>query len=308
MELGHTYYTYNTVAYSVPLAFLVCSPVTIVLLWLEASILSDDCCCSSQPWYEKCFKKVDQFRPWTLVFNMLKQIYGDNLMKVESNVGDHQKKKTEYSLFNRELSKRKMQYLFTALLTIYFCTVVSFWAQLLVDEGSQCDAHMDCFALNGSLVQNSPLKGNCTYYEDNGYIIQCYRFYFNYVDAIGNSGSVIVVGSLVMNMQPFISALALALKGKLGVLAKLGLFLYFAVISLGFFIVPLLAISDAARAVLFPTNKAIVEFCAYYFTFAFAFILPGPVFILELRKWPPWNEAKEYNLREMINSDYRPIL
>ena len=115
-----------------------------------------------------------------------------------SEVKEVKKSEASHNLYSIELSKGVRLLLFITVACIYFCTVVSFWSELLIAESSQCDAEMDCFArsmANGTLVQQDPLD-DCPAFSDAGYIIECYTITFNYINAIGNSGSVLVVGYL----------------------------------------------------------------------------------------------------------------
>ena len=64
--------------------------------------------------------------------------------------------------------------------------------------------NMDCFVFNstsGQPLEADPLSfENCTSYQeqDEEYNIRCYFFSFNYIDAIGNPGSVLFVGTFIL--------------------------------------------------------------------------------------------------------------
>ena len=264
-SLNNTYTTYNNVSFYLPLILLILSPTTLILMWLMYAI----CCAHMRLKYFK-----ETLQQWNIVVNILKQIYGDYL---EDCNGDN-KSGDQYS---KEIGKIKVTMLFTGVIGIYFCAAISFWSDLIVEETTQCDVQMDCFALNAStgiLQQEIPLMDECINYKNDGYTIQCFRFVFNYINAIGNAGSVIIVGALVMNVQSAISALIVSSKRKF---AKWVLILYFIFFSYAPFVVIIfLNINDVIESVVFPTRKAIVQFTAYYVAFMYAFTVSGPLFTL----------------------------
>ncbi len=276
MTFNYTLNFYNGVAFYVPLAFLLSSPVTIVTLGIIAVAV-----------FNCCFEKKERQYLYKFLFNALKQIYGDYLEEENSQ----EKSRVEisnsastYTLFNRELPRGMLLVLFITVACIYFCTIVSFWSELLIEESSQCDRRLDCFAFNETtriLVQQDPLD-NCKDYEDAGFIIQCYSLAFNYINAIGNAGSVLVIGFLVMNTQSALFAGALSLKNKWGKRA-LGFVICYSIFGTILFIVlvPVLIVSShAVKNSIFHSNNSYVQFFAYYITFLIAYVMSGPVFIL----------------------------
>ena len=146
-------------------------------------------------------------------YHALKRIYGDHLEVEKSEVENSESKQHyTYTLYSRELPRAMLALLFISVVCIYFCTLLSFWSDLLIAESQQCNEEMDCYALNNTIpVQQQPVD-NCTKFSEAGYDIECYTFTFNYIDAIGNAGSVLVIGFLLMVTQSAVYAGMLALR------------------------------------------------------------------------------------------------
>ena len=143
MVLNNTYTTYDNVSFILPLVLLILSPPTLVLIWQLNAI------CCAYVW------RKYNFQQWNIVVNMLKQIYGDYL---EDCNGDNNSE-DQYKLYSIEISRHKVTLLFTGVIGIYCCAAISFWSDLIVEETTQCDVKMDCFALNTSTgipVQEMP--------------------------------------------------------------------------------------------------------------------------------------------------------
>ena len=195
-------------------------------------------------------------------------------------------------LYSREIRKGVLAALFLAEGIIMLCVAVSFWSEFLIEQVDQCTSHFDCFALlSGRPVQRAPLDmENCSLYEMSpNHTILCFRYAFNYIDAIGNSGSVLVIGTLVMNIHSAISAGAYTLKGRKAMAVKIVLLLYFILGGLVMLLIsPLVAgTTNVVRRALWNTNNGIIQFVAYYFTFNFAFFVSGPGFIYPSVLYPP---------------------
>lgn len=264
-ELGYSLSTYNNVSFFAPLLFLFVSLPPALLIVGALYLLI------------KVIKKEFDLRIWTSVYKGLRLVYGDQL----------EKKGGKYYLFNWRVSPLMLFWLFFSFAVIAACTAVSFWSEYLLTESDRCTGDMDCFAYNQTtLVQDAPLKDNCTQYEDSNYMILCYRFAFNYVGAIGNSGSVFVVGSLVLNIQSALAAAAYSIRNKLlKRLASFALWMYF---TLSFFILvvgPLLFLrTPLILARVEETRNTRVQFAAYFLTFNVAFQVAGPLYACSIHR------------------------
>ena len=262
-ELGYRFSTYDNASFFAPLFFIIVSlPVlALVTLVVYLSVL---------------VIKQEYDRPiWTSVYKALKQVYGDQLEKEEDK---------GYHLYNWKVPQLILYSLFVSFAIIMICIVVSFWSEFLLAESDQCTDDMDCFAFNNTRslqpVQNTPLMGNCTKFQESNYVITCYRFVFDYVNAIGNSGSVLVVGSLVMNAQSALAAGAYSIKNKgLRAFLTILLWVYYSLGFLALFVGPLLLlIAPLFLSVVNETRNTKVQFGAYFLTFNVAFQVAGPLY------------------------------
>ena len=270
-ELGYSYSTYESASFSAPLFFFSLIPLVVLIvefIYLLVIVI-----------------KKDFDRPvWNSVYKGLRQIYGDQLDKRDGN----------YYLFNWKVPRLMLFLLFSSFVSIMVCTVVSFWSELLLTETDECTPDMDCFAFNQTedLVQNTPLLDNCTEFQDNNYIIRCYKFSINYVNAIGNSGSVLVVGSLVMNVQSALASGAYSIENKkLRTIACVAFWIYILFGLIVLFLIPLfILIAPLFRAVVSETRNASVQYSAYFITFNVAFTVAGPVFATFI-----WHRSRSYS-------------
>lgn len=188
-----------------------------------------------------------------------------------------------------KVSEIKVFFLLLAVVTIYVCVLVSFWSQLLIAEDFECTNRMDCFALSstpGHLIQQSPLGNNCSQFEDAGYTIECYKLAFNYINAIGNAGSVLIIGAFFMNSQSGVIYAMFHLKEKKRTLGLILLWVYVISGMLICFALPLFLLAPVVDAALLSTRYSKIQFSAYYLTFAFAYLATGP--LLVFLNWPPW--------------------
>ena len=281
-EANRTYDSYHFASYVAPLLFT-CMIPTIMPVGIGALIV-----------LLRFSENLDTYILWNAFFRALQQqIYGEQLERSEQGV---------YVLYRRKIRKRIMAVLFLAEGIILLCVAVSFWSQFLVEEDTRCDSDFDCYALtvsDGMLVQETQLDiDNCSLFQrDPEYTLQCFRYAFNYIDAIGNAGSVLVIGSLVMNLHSAISAGAYTLNGKKGVVAKTCLFLYFLIGGFVMLVLPPIVVgtTSVVRRALWDTNNGIIQFVAYYFTFNFAFFASGPGFIYPAVFYPPKDKTPEAN-------------
>ena len=270
MERGYSYGTYDTLTYALPIAFILLAPTTMVTICLQFYI-----------WGRYLLDEAMPDYIWTAAFKILRQVYGDELQKQDK----------EFTLYGRKLSKLKVVLLLQAIVIIFFCVLVSFWSELLVDQSDICNINMDCFALNSSRaepVQSDPLSyENCTEFQEDEYKIECYSFDFNYIDAIGNSGCVLIVGGFIMTTQAGLVAGLVTLKErskKCGKYASIILLLLHLVTSgLVLLLILLLMLVPVLRESIQNTNNSIVQFTAYYVTLLYTYIVS--VYVLFDLSW-----------------------
>ena len=176
----------------------------------------------------------------------------------------------EFTLYGRPIDKHKVPVLVSAVLGIFSCILVSFWSEFLISESEVCDQNMDCFVFN-STIETDPLSfENCTSYQeqDEEHNIRCYFFSFNYIDAIGNSGIVLVVGAFILTSQVGLLAGLLTLKDKFHGFTRAATIIFLVVTVLFTFFLMLLILS----LLILPewnnhvtrTNNSVVQFTAYY--------------------------------------------
>ena len=218
---------------------------------------------------------------WTLIFGGLKLIYGHRIKECH-----HQTQMNIYAIHGRHVRPWLVIVLFLVVVFVFSCTAISFWCEFLVTESTHCEHHMDCFALNGTTLIDveegqQPLL-NCHEYEVQNYTIHCFRFSFDYADAIGNAGGVMVLATLVMNVQAgmWIGASSqgrkLAWYLSVAAVGIFNLFVELVLITTPFLVqfVPLL------RDKIMGTSQTTVKFYSYWATFFFAFTISGPLFIV----------------------------
>ena len=156
---------------------------------------------------------------------------------------------------------------------VYCCALVAFWTEFLLEESDTCTPDMDCFVFHqGALPINFE---NCSEYEQNSsYTIECYRFVFDYAGALGNSGGVIVLATIIMNLHTLVWVKIRSQKNKCWKVVTV------VVDMVGFSIINVAFICAMAiplfRDQLFNTNRNILHSSAFYFTLLFTFIFSGP--------------------------------
>ena len=310
--MNHTYSFYYSLSLGLPLSFLAVSPIGIPGLIILIAILAS-----------LCLKNEEQHLGWRAVFFINQLIYGDRLKEEEMD-----KKKTDeknkredkeekdkeinsgqftYQLYGTRVPRWYLVALFIAVVGIHFCTLVSFWSDFALRESSECSDNLDCFALNARtsrVIQQEPLGENCTDFAATGdYTIRCYEVALDFITAIGNAGSVIVVGALIMNVQSLVAAGAINLyiKSTNKAHSKILIFctvLYFSLTLLGLFLIPLLlAAIDTTREAIINTDASIVQFTAYYSAFVYGCLSSGPaLFLAQSEKLEAWceNKVKKY--------------
>ena len=270
-----TFLFFNSLSYGLPLAHLIAGPfgiLTLVMLIFMFAYLF--------------LSAKDRSHGWTAMFVVVQQMFGDSLKKDE--VDGHR----VYSLYGIPLARWTLISMFVSVLGIYFCTLVSFWSDFIFSESSQCDEELSCFALDPETfdaIQQEPLGANCTAFEAEGYTIRCYSLALDYVTAIGNAGSVIVVAALIMNVQGLLSSGGLYLRsnntGYRRIIITVVIILYYCATVLTLFLVPILLVSIiATREAVLNTDASYVQFFAYYFTLLYAYLSSGPLFIIRFSR------------------------
>ena len=110
-----------------------------------------------------------------------------------------------YKLYSNKVPCFRLQLplLFIIYIFILFCSTVAFVSEFFINESSQCDENLDCFAIDStrSPVHQYPLSNNCIEFKESGHSIKCFRFALDYVSGISVAGGVMVIGSLLMNIQ-----------------------------------------------------------------------------------------------------------
>ena len=180
MELNYTYNTYDNLATFAPVAVLVAGLITGIILFVITF------CC--------CYNGNDALT--NLAYHALGNVYGVHLKKDADN---------NYKLYSNKVPCFRLQLplLFIMYIFTLFCSTATFVSEFFVDESSQCDVNLDCFAIDstGSPIHQHPLSNNCTEFKEGGYSIKCFRFALDYVSGISIAGGVMVIGSLLMNIQ-----------------------------------------------------------------------------------------------------------
>lgn len=220
---------------------------------------------------------------WTCIFGGLKLIYGH-----EINECEHKYNSTGniYTICRRHVRPWLLVVLFLVVVFVCSCSLVAFWCEFLIDESQHCDPSMDCFVLpkNNSFypLQQDPIKENCTEHEKSGSKIVCYSFSFNYANALGNAGGVLVLASVIMNVQAGLWIGASSQKGKWAwYLAVGGVSLLNGVVIVGLVALPIVIhCVPLLESRIVDTNRNAVRFYAYWVTFLSAFLISGPIFII----------------------------
>ncbi len=217
---------------------------------------------------------------WTCIFGGLKLIYGKEIDELEAKG-----KPTVYSICGRHVRPWLLAMLFLVVMFVYTCTLIAFWNTFLVDESITCDSTMDCFAINSttySPISEEPIE-NCTKYEnDENYTIHCYKFVFNYGSALGDAGGVLVLASVIMNVQAGLWVGASSQKGRVGWWCAVSTVTILNIIgSIGLLSLPMIVFTvPLFKETVVETNRAQIKFFTYWSTFMCAFIFSGPVLMV----------------------------
>lgn len=284
-----SYNTYNYAAYVAPIVVLGVS-----LVFMLVSIYTIILIC----WpFRKGFKKfADKEIPpellsrfsekgnpipcWTFIFGGLKLIYGHELDECK-----HSHKTNAYTICGRHVRPWLLAVLFMVVAFVCSCTVVAFWCEFLVSEGDHCNAHMDCFAKNAShaLVSNMPLSNDeCWDYESRNYTIHCFKFSLDYAGALGAAGGVLVLASVIMNVQAGLWIGASSQEGKWAWrLAVGGVTALNALVGAALVATPIVVqLVPFLREKITGTDRDAARFYTYWATFLSAFTISGPIFIV----------------------------
>ena len=221
-----------------------------------------------------------KFPGWTLVVGGLKLIYGSHIKECP-----RLRQENIYIICGRHVRPWLLILLFTAVIFVLCCTGVSFWCNFIVRESTHCDKHMDCFVLEYTeLVEVNgryPLL-NCSSYENASYTIQCFRFIFDYSSAIGDASGIVVLASVVMNIQAGLWIAASSQEGKIAWGFSVALVTALnIVVELGLMVTPVIIHTvPLFKSRIVASDVTAVKFYSYLATFLFTFTVSGPIFII----------------------------
>ena len=248
---------------------------------------------------------------WTCIFGGLKLVYGNH---IEENKLDGKK---VYSICGRHVKPWLMALLFMVIMFVCSCTFVAFWSEFLVAETFSCDSGLDCFPFNstGDLIQERPIE-NCSNFElMDDVTIRCYSFVFDYASALGNAGGVLVLASVVMNIQAGLWIGASAQTNRCVFWAAVSL------VTLSNIVAEILLIATPFVVNYVPlfsksitnSNQNKVQFYTYWATFLCAFTFAGPIFIIfsrqlknkmHLESHVQFGSVHEHSIAENQDSDF----
>ena len=282
--MGFHYKTYYYIAFVVPLIFL-CICFLLVLAAIYTLVLSSLSCLKLS---FTCPSFITQFNGGmkAFFFEGLKLIYGDKLKKCKKN------DTVTYTLFGHRVRTWVMAVLFLVFTFVCCCTVVAFWSEFLVSETNHCDTSshtIDCFVQNISqdgYGEYIPVMENCSDYENDNFTVSCFKFVFDYAGALGNTGGVLVLASVIMNVQSGLWIGAVAIKRKIWkILAVCALLVSLILASI--FTLCLCTVVPGVQLFSEPilgTRRKILTFYVYVSTFILAFIFSGPVITISFFK------------------------
>lgn len=291
MATSHfTYNTYNYAAYIGPIVLLGVSMILLLVTVYTILLL----CWPFKKGVKQLAKeelspillsalteKGNRIPCWTFIFGGLKLVYGHQLDECK-----HPHKTNLYTICGRHVRPWLLAVLFIVVIFVCSCTVVAFWCTFLVNESDQCDPHMDCFARENfgehDIVQNDPLMENCSKFENDNYTIHCFIFSFNYADALGDAGGVLVLATVIMNIQAGLWIGASSQEGKWAWrLAITGVATLNLIIEVGLIAIPIVVqLVPFFGDKLIKTDRSAVQFYTYWATFLSAFTISGPIFIV----------------------------
>ena len=221
-----------------------------------------------------------KFPCWTPVYGGLRLIYGTHIKECGSL-----RQENIYVICGRHVRPWLLIVLFTAVIFVCSCTGVAFWCNFIVTESNHCDKHMDCFAMEGTRLEEvngrNPLE-NCSSYENTTYNLHCFRFSFDYASAIGDASGIMVLATVIMNAQAGLWIAASSQEGKVAWCVSVALVTALnIVIELGLILTPIIVqLVPLFRSRITGTDTTAVQFYSYLATFLFTFTVSGPVFII----------------------------
>ena len=276
-RMSFSYRIYNSAAFFAPLTLLV---ISWILSFVAIYIIFNFCClgrlCHTCP--PRITKLNGAFK--MIIFRVLKLIYGDQLEKCKEN------DTVTYSIFGHRVRTWIMAVLFVVVVFVCSCTFVAFWSKFLVSETNHCDTTMDCFVWNISLRDHLPVMENCSDYENDNYTVSCFKFVFDYAGAIGDAGGVLVLASVIMNMQAGLWFGALTLKNPTErLLALWSLFvLYILGVTFVLFLLGIVSAFPLFNGPILGTDHNKLKFYTYLWTFWSAFTASGPLLYFNFNK------------------------
>lgn len=214
---------------------------------------------------------------WTFIYGGLKLVYGNELTECK-----HPTKTNIYTICGRHVRPWLLAVLFMVVVFVCSCTVVAFWCEFLINESVRCDATMDCFARNVSRGEFFSVTDNCAEYENDNNTVRCFSFSFDYANALGDAGGVLVLASVIMNVQAGLWIGASSQEGKWAWrLAVAGVTTLNIVVVAGLTAMPIVVGTvPFFRERIIDTDRNAVQFYTYWATFLSAFTISGPIFIV----------------------------
>lgn len=215
---------------------------------------------------------------WTFIFGGLKLIYGHQLAETKKKGGS-----VSYFICERQVRPWLMAVLFMVVIFVCSCTAVTFWGEFLIKETFTCDRALDCFPFDQheKAMTHTPIV-NCSAYEDTNVTIRCYQFVFSYASALGNAGGVLVLASVVMNIQAGLWIGASSQRRRWGFFCAMGWVIFMnLVIECLLIAAPFItSYIPLFKDTVMSTNRGIVQFYSYWITFLTAFTFSGPLLII----------------------------
>ena len=291
-DLTFSYTTYKNTVTIVPLVALSLSflgtLITVytitILCWPFRRMLNK---CAHKRIVRKILAQVEtdggQLPCWTCIFGGLKLVYGKEVDELEAKG-----KPTIYSICGRHVRPWLLAVLFLVVMFVCSCTMIAFWNTFLVDESRYCKSDMDCFAINSTTsapLTEAPLD-NCSEYETQNYTIHCYKFVFNYASALGDAGGVLVLASVIMNIQAGLWVGASSQQGRVAWWCAVSTVTIFNVIIGSCMLAAPFIVSFVPlfRETVSNTDRSRIQFYTYWATFMCAFTFSGPILMIFSRR------------------------
>ena len=172
--------------------------------------------------------------------------------------------------------------LFMVVILVLSCACVEFWSEFLINEVTYCATTMDCFALalNYSLTGIIHVTENCSDYENDNFTVFCFKFVFDYANALGNVGGVLVLATIIINVQTGLWSGALSCSSsckKALALVCVSILYVLGIIFTIFVAVPTIVAVPLFEPII-DTRRNILKFIAYLLTFCTVFTVSGPIF------------------------------